>query len=78
MHFSRSHHAVIRVYYEPGNVIETHEHKAISNRREVSWPKTLKIIPAFGPTKITPTSLAPIGRQPCGFEQFKKPRLLAQ
>jgi hypothetical protein len=25
--FSRSHHAVIRVYDETGNVIETHEHK---------------------------------------------------
>jgi len=24
---SRSHHAVIRVYDDPGNVIETHEHK---------------------------------------------------
>jgi hypothetical protein len=24
--FSRSHHAVIRVYNEVGNVIETHEH----------------------------------------------------
>jgi hypothetical protein len=24
--FSRSHHAVIRVYDEAGNVIETHEH----------------------------------------------------
>jgi hypothetical protein len=23
----RSHHAVIRVYDDPGNVIETHEHK---------------------------------------------------
>jgi len=26
-HFSRSHDAVIRVYDELGNVIETHEHK---------------------------------------------------
>jgi len=26
-HFSRSHHAVIRVYDGAGNVIETHEHK---------------------------------------------------
>ena len=25
--FSRSHHAVIRVYDDAGNVIETHEHK---------------------------------------------------
>ncbi|HEY2625925.1 MAG TPA: hypothetical protein VGI41_04135 [Candidatus Udaeobacter sp.] len=25
--YSRSHHAVIRVYDEAGNVIETHEHK---------------------------------------------------
>jgi len=27
MHYSRSHHAVIRVYGDAGNVIETHEHK---------------------------------------------------
>ena len=27
-HFSRSHHAVIRVYDETGNLIETHEHNA--------------------------------------------------
>ncbi len=27
MHRSRSHHAVIRVYDEAGNLIETHEHK---------------------------------------------------
>jgi hypothetical protein len=26
MHRSRSHHAVIRVYDDAGNVIETHEH----------------------------------------------------
>jgi hypothetical protein len=26
-HYSRSHGAVIRVFDEPGNVIETHEHK---------------------------------------------------
>jgi hypothetical protein len=26
-HYSRSHHAVIRVYDESGNVIERHEHK---------------------------------------------------
>jgi len=25
-HYSRAHDAVIRVYYEAGNVIETHEH----------------------------------------------------
>jgi hypothetical protein len=30
MHCSRSHHAVIRVYDETGNVIETHEHKGES------------------------------------------------
>ena len=29
-HYSRSHDAVIRVYDEQGNVIETHEHKATS------------------------------------------------
>jgi len=26
MHYSRSHHAVIRIYDDAGNVIETHEH----------------------------------------------------
>jgi hypothetical protein len=26
-HYSRSYHAVIRVYDDAGNVIETHEHK---------------------------------------------------
>ena len=26
-HYSRSHHAVIRVYHDAGNVIETHEHQ---------------------------------------------------
>jgi hypothetical protein len=26
MHYSRSHNAVIRVYDDAGNVIETHEH----------------------------------------------------
>ena len=29
-HYSRSHHAVIRVYDESGNLIETHEHKGDS------------------------------------------------
>ena len=28
-HYSRSHNAVVRVYDEDGNVIETHEHKGI-------------------------------------------------
>jgi hypothetical protein len=35
-HRSRSHDAVIRVYDDAGNVIETHEHKAISKDDEVS------------------------------------------
>jgi hypothetical protein len=30
---SRSHHAVIRVYGETGNVIETHEHKGEFKQR---------------------------------------------
>jgi hypothetical protein len=33
-HRSRSHDAVIRVYADAGNVIETHEHKGISKSRE--------------------------------------------
>jgi hypothetical protein len=31
--YSRSHHAVIRVYDEAGNVIETHKHAGISKSR---------------------------------------------
>ena len=31
---SRSHDAVIRVYDDAGNVIQTHEHKAISKSRK--------------------------------------------
>ena len=34
MHRSRSHDAVIRVYDDAGNVIETHEHKADSESGE--------------------------------------------
>jgi hypothetical protein len=36
MHFSRSHDAVIRVYDDAGNVIETHEHEGISGSGEVA------------------------------------------
>ena len=40
MHRSRSHHAVIRVYNDAGNVIETHEHKgAISKSVSVERDK---------------------------------------
>jgi hypothetical protein len=35
---SRSHDAVIRVYDEAGNVIETHEHTAISKSRDLPVP----------------------------------------
>ena len=31
-HYSRSHHAVIRVYDEAGNVIKTHEHAGVFQR----------------------------------------------
>ena len=34
MHSSRSHNAVIRVYDEAGNVIETHEHTGDSESRK--------------------------------------------
>jgi hypothetical protein len=36
--FSRSHDAVIRVYDEAGNAIETHEHPASSKSRQRSKP----------------------------------------
>jgi hypothetical protein len=32
--FNRSHDAVIRVYDDAGNLIQTHEHKAISKSGE--------------------------------------------
>jgi hypothetical protein len=35
--YSRSHDAVIRVYNDAGNLIEIHEHRAISKSREVSF-----------------------------------------
>jgi hypothetical protein len=39
-HRSRSHDAVIRVYDEAGNVIETHKHKGDFNvRRNVFWSR---------------------------------------
>jgi hypothetical protein len=38
-HFSRSHDAVIRVYDEAGNVIETHEHKGDFKR-----PRSIALI----------------------------------
>jgi hypothetical protein len=40
MHSSRSHAAVIRVYDEAGNVIETHEHKGDFKR-----PRSIALIP---------------------------------
>jgi hypothetical protein len=36
MHSSRSHDAVIRVYDAAGNVIETHQHGAISRNRNAA------------------------------------------
>jgi hypothetical protein len=42
MHRSRSHDAVIRVYDDAGNVIETHEHKAISASSKVRTTATAK------------------------------------
>jgi hypothetical protein len=37
-HFSRSHDAVIRVYDDAGNVIETHEHKGEFKEPEPANP----------------------------------------
>ena len=34
--YSRSHHAVIRVYDESGNVIETHKHKGDFKERAIA------------------------------------------
>ena len=41
-HYSRSHHAVIRVYDHVGNVIETHEQAAISQNRKEKWLETIE------------------------------------
>ena len=46
-HLSRSHDAVIRVYDEAGNVIETHEHKGrfqrvVARRNKKPQPKRLQ------------------------------------
>jgi len=43
MHYSRSHHAVIRVYDAAGNVIETHEHKGRFQRVVISQFPSEKI-----------------------------------
>jgi len=48
MHSSRSHDAVIRVYDAAGNVIETHEHKAISRTGEISPSEIVGIPNSFG------------------------------
>jgi hypothetical protein len=41
---SRSHHAVVRVYDEAGNVMETHEHKG-EFRIEFTSPPALDTLP---------------------------------
>jgi hypothetical protein len=48
--YSRSHHAVIRVYDESGNVNETHEHPASSKSGEAGLPSCsfLADIPCMG------------------------------
>ena len=46
-HCSRSHHTVIRVYDEAGNVIETHEHKG-DFREPVDYPFTsIRVLKGF-------------------------------
>jgi len=44
-HYSRSHDAVIRVYDDAGNVIETHEHKGESQAEYL--PQHLLWLPVF-------------------------------
>ena len=46
--YSRSHCAVIRVYVEAGNVIDTHEHAAVSRSRSavVTVPKRFRFLNA--------------------------------
>src|SRR5215471_2515763 len=40
-HYSRSHPAVVRVYDAAGNVIETHEHKGKSKKRQIPYESSL-------------------------------------
>ena len=67
--YSRSHHAVIRVYNEAGHVIETHEHASdgkpdyllyrASTRQTAIWylNNNVYLSAAFGPTLSGPWSL---------------------
>jgi hypothetical protein len=43
--FSRSHDAVIRVHDEAANVIETHEHMAISRGHDQLFSTSLGVLP---------------------------------
>jgi hypothetical protein len=53
--FSRSHHAVIRVYDEGGNVIETHEH--VGEFKDWVEPDGIMLITKSGISKIYFTEL---------------------
>ncbi|PYI99184.1 MAG: hypothetical protein DME98_01470 [Verrucomicrobia bacterium] len=48
--FSRSHDAVIRVYDDPGNVIETHEH---GNPTEARSFGAMFLFPTFFPLRVS-------------------------
>src|SRR4029453_15861342 len=62
LHTSRSHNAVIRVYDDAGNVIETHKHKGDSKSRKVfhrDQSSDVSLIAAAAisrPTPITSTA----------------------
>ena len=43
-HYSRSHDAVIRVYDEAGNVIETQEIRAISKSGNFFWCRAIRLL----------------------------------
>jgi hypothetical protein len=53
--FSRSHDAVIRVYDEAGNVIETHEHTRASSRSGELCQAAWAVSGALGPKENLPS-----------------------
>ena len=61
MHSSRAHHAVIRVYDDGGNIIETHEHKGISERRRTkNAPRGIELTVRQDPKAALRGSKSPV------------------
>jgi len=52
LHYSCSHHAVIRIYDDAGNVIKTHEHNGDFKSGELSYAKCLDIFNALAVKEV--------------------------